>query len=141
MSLTKNQRKSVWAKSGGLCWYCGGVLPERGWHADHFNAVIRGSKVVENPKGSKYTHRVVCDATKLRPDNDTLDNLVPACAPCNLFKSTFGIEFFRAEIAAQVDRARKSSVNFRTAERFGLIQSQDRPVVFWFEQAKEPRHD
>ncbi len=150
MGISKKQRKIIWEKSGGKCWYCGCDLPERGWHADHVNAVIRGSAIVKNKAGSMYSHRIVSTNEKLWPENDTIDNLVPACAPCNLFKSTYGLEFFRAEIAAQVDRARKSSVNFRTAERFGLVQAVDRPVVFWFEQErlaaapqpkKEQRHD
>lgn len=40
----------------------------------------------------------------------------------------------RKEISYQIERARAYSVNFRTAERFGLIEIVDKPVVFWFEQ-------
>ncbi|AIB07083.1 HNH endonuclease [Salmonella phage 9NA] len=36
-------------------------------------------------------------------------------------------------MSEQVNRARSYNVNFRTAERFGLVQVVDRPVVFWFE--------
>lgn len=122
MALTKKQRQTVWNKSGGKCWYCGCDLPVKGWHADHVEAVIRDSYY---------------DTGQLRPHNDVLDNIVPACAPCNLFKSTFDVEFFRQEIVAQISRARKSSVNFRTAERFGLIEVNIKPVVFWFEANKE----
>lgn len=68
---------------------------------------------------------------------DNEENKVPSCPPCNLFKSTFSVEGFRREIKEQVERARNSSVNFRTAERFGLIQTKDEPVVFWFEKQKE----
>jgi hypothetical protein len=66
--------------------------------------------------------------------NNVLEKLFPACAPCNLFKSVFSIEQFRHEIQMQVDRARKTSVNFRTAERFGLVKVEARPVVVYFEQ-------
>ncbi|WP_109042751.1 hypothetical protein [Escherichia coli] len=38
------------------------------------------------------------------------------------------------QVSLQVERGRRSSVNFRTAERFGLIQVVNKPVVFWFEQ-------
>lgn len=41
------------------------------------------------------------------------------------------------EIKKQTDRARKSSVNFRTSERFGLIELVDKPVVFWFEKHQQ----
>lgn len=134
MSLTKKQRQTIFEKSGGFCWYCGGRLPDKGWHADHFVAVIRESAIVRNRPGSEYSHRFVSTGKMHRPENDSISNLVPSCAPCNLFKSTFGIEFFRKEIEAQVDRARRSSVNFRTAERFGLIETKDCKVVFWFER-------
>lgn len=69
-----------------------------------------------------------------RPEVDCPENLVPACAPCNLLKTTYSLETFRMQIALQVERGRRHSVNFRTAERFGLIQVMNKPVVFWFEQ-------
>lgn len=135
MSLTKKQRQIVWDKSGGKCWYCGCDLPERGWHADHVEAVGRA---YEWKKDDVLGYKIVKTGKQYNPQNDNIDNIVPACAPCNLFKFTFGIEAFRREIAAQVERARRSSVNFRTAERFGLIKPTDIPVVFWFERQGMP---
>ncbi|EPC3581060.1 HNH endonuclease, partial [Citrobacter braakii] len=32
---------------------------------------------------------------------------------------------------------RSYSVNFRTAERFGLVEVVEKPVVFWFEKYQE----
>ena len=118
MRLTKAERKTVWDKSNGICWYCGRKL-KKGWHADHCNAIYR------YPDGS------------YKKENHKLENIVPACAPCNLFKSVFTVEEFRAEIQEQVKRSRKTSVNFRTAERFGLIEVIEKPVVFWFESIEE----
>jgi hypothetical protein len=43
----------------------------------------------------------------------------------------------RKEISQQVERARTYSVNFRTAERFGLVEIVDKPVVFWFEHYQQ----
>lgn len=40
----------------------------------------------------------------------------------------------RREIEKQIERARAYSVNFRTAERFGLVEVIEKPVVFWFEK-------
>jgi len=118
MALTKKQRQQVFAKSNGVCWYCGCNLPEKGWHADHFVCLHR------NYYG-KGKHR--------NADLDVVSNHVPSCAPCNLFKRTWSIEEFRGEITLQVERARKSSVNFRMSERFGLIEITSKPVTFWFE--------
>lgn len=131
MALTKKQRKQVWDKSGGKCWYCGIDLPEKGWHADHVESVIRLSTWV---RGEGNSGKFVATGEMHRAHNDKIENMVPACAPCNLFKSTFGVEFFRQEIESQIERARKTSVNFRTAERFGLIEAKPQPVQFWFER-------
>lgn len=60
--------------------------------------------------------------------------IFPSCAPCNLLKTTYSLEMFRKQVSLQVERGRRSSVNFRTAERFGLISVVNKPVVFWFEQ-------
>jgi len=133
-SLTKKQRQQVWNKSNGKCWYCGCELPQKGWHVDHLEPVIRETAVVRDTSDSPYSHKTVSTGACLKPELDTIDNMVPACAPCNLFKSTFSVEFFRQEIEAQIERARKTSVNFRTAERFGLIKAEPAPVVFWFEE-------
>ena len=116
MVLTKKQRKFIFDKSAGRCWYCGCQLPENSWHVDHVNAVWR------------YEGKLS------KPQNDTLENMVPACVPCNLFKGVLSVEVFRMEIFQQVNRARKTSVNFRTAERFGMIQTSNNPINFWFEK-------
>lgn len=133
MKLTKLQRASLRMKFGGRCAYCGCELAEKGWHADHVEAVIRKSEVDEVAR-AKGVWRLKQTGDSVRPENDRIENLFPACAACNLFKVTYTIEKFREQIAAQVERGRKSSVNFRTAERFGLIEATRAPVVFWFER-------
>jgi len=117
MALSKKYRFIVWNKSNGYCWYCGCNLPEKGWHADHFKPLLRNC----GKDGDLY------------PERDTLNNYVPSCAPCNLFKATWSLEQFREQISLQIERARKSSKNFRVAEKFGLIEIVKKPVVFWFE--------
>ena len=131
MSLSKKQRQAIWDKSEGHCWYCGCELPEKGWHADHFHPIIR--KVKSVPGDHPRTYKLVSTNEAFRPEHDTLENRVPSCAPCNLFKGTFSVEGFRRELEAQVERARRSSVNFRMAERFGQLRVFENPVVFWFE--------
>lgn len=134
MTLTKKQRQIVWNKSGGKCWYCGCDLPEKGWHADHFEPVIRELELVKNATVSKYSHKLVYSGKMHKAENDHMDNMVPSCAPCNNFKFTFPVEAFRKELESQVERARKSSVNFRNAERFGMIEVKKQNIKFWFEE-------
>ena len=138
--LTKKQRQQVRDKSGGRCWYCGNPLPEKGWHTDHFEPVFRPlpSKPAKTKSGfgeiPELVRKLIGNGGMANPENDHINNMVPACAPCNLFKSVWSIEAFRREIELQAERARKSSVNFRTAERFGIVQVVNEPVVFWFEK-------
>ena len=136
MALTKKQRQKVYEKSDGHCWYCGHKLPEKGWHADHVEAVYRAPPAMIKDRGFgpvPDSIKKLIDDKMEKPQNDHIDNIVPACAPCNLFKSVFSVEEFRREISLQAERARKSSVNFRTAERFGSIEVTNKPITFWFE--------
>lgn len=134
MKLTKSQRSKVFSMFGGRCAYCGCNLPERGWHADHVEPCLRKVEVVpvsnrKNPLVFEVRH----SGEFINDDANRMDNFYPACAPCNLFKATFSLEMFRREIEKQVERARKSSVNFRTAERFGLVAETQNSVTFYFE--------
>lgn len=117
MALNKKQRAELKMKFGGRCAYCGCELGDK-WHADHVEPVYRG---YDTPRGM------------MNPHNERPDNYFPACKPCNLFKTVWTVEQFRREIEAQTTRARAYSVNFRTAERFGLIEEIKKPVVFHFE--------
>ena len=74
-----------------------------------------------------------------RGGSDDMDNLNPACRACNNFKVTHSIEELRHEISQQVERGRRYSVNFRLAERYGLIAITGNPVVFYFERVLD-RH-
>jgi len=131
MKLTKAQRNEIKLKFGGKCSYCGCDLPEKGWHVDHAEPVIRKS---EWQSTGTFTGKFVNTGEAFRPENHSFENLMPACAPCNLYKSSMNIEGLRYEIALQVERARKSSLNFRLAEKFGLVTVTEAPIVFHFER-------
>ncbi|ECA8343101.1 HNH endonuclease [Salmonella enterica subsp. enterica serovar Telelkebir] len=133
MALTRKQREKLRMKFGGRCAYCGCVLPEKGWHADHVQAVLRKSERCMKA-AEKGIFRLKTTGEVFRPEADCPENIFPSCAPCNLLKTTYSLEMFRKQVSLQVERGRRSSVNFRTAERFGLISVVNKPVVFWFEQ-------
>ncbi|ECF5974048.1 HNH endonuclease [Salmonella enterica subsp. salamae] len=133
MTLTRKQRERLRMKFGGRCAYCGCVLPEKGWHADHVQAVLRKSERCMKA-AEKGIFRLKTTGEVFRPEADCPENIFPSCAPCNLLKTTYSLEMFRKQVSLQVERGRRSSVNFRTAERFGLISVVNKPVVFWFEQ-------
>jgi len=114
--MNKN-RQAVWDKSNGICWYCGDKLV-KGWHVDHFLPIVRDEK----------------GGGCMLPENDTFENLVPSCAPCNRYKTFYNIEYFRHLIQNAANASRKLTSGFRISERFGLIEVKDEPVVFWFEK-------
>jgi hypothetical protein len=64
-------------------------------------------------------------------------NLMPACPSCNNYKMSLQLETFRRELAESVRKARDYSVNFRFAERFGLVEVKEQPIVFYFERVRE----
>ncbi len=108
--IGKEKREKIIAKFYGRCGYCG-CIPKR-FHIDHIDAFIFNQ-------------------------NNSIENLMPACAQCNNFKHCFTIEQFREELKKQVERARKLSVNFRMCEKFGLIQIRDIEIKFYFERVSE----
>lgn len=105
-------RKEVAARYGGHCGYCG-QRPER-LQIDLIQPVEYGG-------------------------TDATANLMPACFGCNNYKMSWNLEEFRREIAAQVRRARDYSLNFRLAERFGLVAVTSAPVIFYFEKAPKEK--
>ncbi|HFI1946174.1 TPA: HNH endonuclease [Yersinia enterocolitica] len=132
--ITKKQRAQLREMFGGKCAYCGCDLPERGWHADHIEPVIRKLESVRLPPGSGFTHKLVTTGEMHRPELDSIENLYPSCAPCNIFKASMSLESFRSEISEQMGRLKGKSVNYRTAFRFDQVIETPSPVIFWFEK-------
>lgn len=119
-------RNKVYQKYGGRCAYCGDEITLKQMQIDHIipkrhYSEAHGCLIVEAKKFTEYGL------------ND-IRNLNPACRPCNNRKSACTLEEFREEILEQVRRLRRDSNQFRLAERFGLVESKIKPVVFWFER-------
>lgn len=147
MTLSKAQRATLRMMFEGRCAYCGAPLPEKGWHADHVEPV--GREWWKTTKWWKEAHGfrwdvqdgkvvrievpVVEKAGLENPHNDRLDNLFPACAPCNLDKHAMSLENWRTSLQDRAGVCRRNYSAFRHAERFGLVQEIAKPVVFWFE--------
>jgi 5-methylcytosine-specific restriction endonuclease McrA len=121
MRLTKAQRATLREKFGGCCAYCGQPLGDR-WHADHFEAVYRGL-------GSHWTGNELG-----KPENDTIENLMPACAPCNISKATFTLEQWRGWLARHVAALNANHSTYRLVKAYGLVVETGNPVTFHFER-------
>lgn len=116
-TVSKKQRAEVYAKSEGVCWYCGYDLPDR-WHVDHVEPLIRS-----------YDGSICSSTLHLHH----VDNMVPACPSCNILKSSCGLEQFRRKVENLVNCIREYSVKFRNAERFNMVEDMRDPAIFWFE--------
>lgn len=113
--IPKKIRDEIKAKYDGHCGYCGGK-PEK-LQIDHIMPLNRTNYLAKRGIGI----------------NDT-SNLMPACAKCNNYKLTYSLEEFRQMLQRQIELCRQNSVNFRNAERFGMVQILKTSVVFYFEE-------
>jgi hypothetical protein len=125
MALSKKQRADLREKFGGKCAYCGQPLGER-WHADHIEAVERELKHVPG-RGFVTTGKLH------KPQNDTLANMNPACAPCNIDKHSLSLESWRQLMQGSNAVLMRDVSTFRRAVRYGLVTLCEKPIVFYFE--------
>lgn len=123
-------RQKIYDKTEGKCYYCGCDLPKR-WHKDHFWPQRKSHWLQSKPMMEGVP------APEDLEDIDDARNLVPACPRCNIRKSSFDVEQFREEIAAQVERLMKYSNQFQLALDYGLIEITDKEVQFHFEKMEE----
>jgi len=103
-SITKATRKKIYDKYDGHCAYCGESIEFNAFHVDHIKPVREMNGVMDYP------------------ENDTIENMVPACRSCNMRKSSGSVEFFRGEMERSVEILRRDSVTFKFAERYGQIK-------------------
>jgi 5-methylcytosine-specific restriction endonuclease McrA len=130
MKLTKAKRERLRGMFDGKCAYCGGGLGER-WHVDHVEAVQR--KLHRDHE----TGKISTTGEVWRPEFDTFENLMPACAPCNIDKHTFSLDEWRQIIQRSNEVLTRDVGTFRRALRYGLVNLVDQPVVFYFEKVKK----
>lgn len=126
MRLSKAQREQLRMMFGGLCAYCGGELPER-WHADHVEGIQRMDWV-------KRWGLAGSDGLPLKPNNDRIDNLFPACPQCNLSKGSMSLEEWRGWLAGHVNSLNAYHSIYRLCRAFGLVEETGNRVVFYFER-------
>lgn len=126
MALRKSQREALFQKYGGRCAYCGEPLGAR-WHADHIEPLIRNDWFKR--AGFAVPHRAPD-----YPHRDTLMNMNPACPPCNLDKHNLSLETWRGLIERSNEVLARDVSTFRRAVRYGLVQLNSQPVLFYFER-------
>lgn len=133
MRLSKAQREMVRLKFGGLCAYCGHPLPDR-WHADHLEPVVRELSFKD---GRLVTSQSRCD----RPQNHNIENMMPACPPCNISKHRMDLEQWRKWLAGHINSLNLYHPIYRLSKAYGLIEETGAPIVFHFERVAMAREE
>ena len=130
MALKKSEREKLKQKYGGRCAYCGCELGDK-WHADHIEPIVRND----------WCHRVGMDKSYNRapdyPERDCIENMNPACAPCNIDKHSFSLEHWRDQMQKSNDVLMRDNATFRRAVRYGLVKLISEPIVFYFEKVSD----
>ena len=125
--MAKVDRNIILNKFGGKCAYCGCDLNGK-FQIDH---VISQEFFKHNIKNNFRIPLFLSHLTEI--DCQHIDNLMPACASCNNYKSAFNLEAFRDELGKMRERINKYSTHYKISKRFGLIQEIEKPIVFYFE--------
>lgn len=129
--MSKINRTEVFNKFGGKCAYCGCDLPHKGWHVDHVEPCRREWKTDYDfdkqktiRKQTGFTH----------PERNVIENMVPACASCNINKHSESVESFRDLIQNFINSLNQYSVQYRFAKRYGLVSETGVKVEFYYEK-------
>lgn len=116
-ALTQAQRMAVYEKCQGHCAYCGTEIAYKQMQVDHVTPMEHAHFARQN---GKNVH--------------DLENLLPACRPCNYIKSSMFLEKFREIIPGWVDVLHRDSVTYRNAVRFGMVTETPELPKFYFEK-------
>jgi 5-methylcytosine-specific restriction endonuclease McrA len=106
--FTPDQRREIYDKCNGHCAYCGVELAYKDMQVDH----VKPFEIYED---------------------DSMDNLLPACRSCNHYKSSFLLYMFRRQIEDWPNVLARNNVTYRNAVRYGLVEPRPRKVKFYFE--------
>jgi HNH endonuclease len=119
MQPRKIRRRYVWAKTGGLCWYCGARLHRREQAATDLDKSLEFT--VDHLRPRVYGGR-------------GRDNKVPACKFCNTHKASRTVEEFREWLRTLATGWPRNAAARRLdnqLDRLWLISSDE--VIFYFE--------
>ncbi len=96
--------------------------------ADHIKPVTR---LTTDPWGKPLP---AADRRFINPENNVVDNMMPACAQCNNSKGGYNLEEWRALIQRANEVLAREKPIFRAAVRLGTIKVDTNPIVFYFEK-------
>ena len=119
--MSKVQRTDIYRKYGGRCAYCGRIIALEDMQIDHLV-----------PKNRTLSDADLRELGKQRGSDD-IDNLMPACRPCNYRKGALSLEDFRNALQRGQICCRRD-FTYRMMVRYGLVVEMPPEVVFYFEK-------
>lgn len=119
-SISKKKRIQVYEKYQGHCAYCGCELEYKDMQVDHIKSVY-----LHNDYHDDMTEDELYD----------ISNLMPACRMCNFYKSEGDIEQLRNRLSDELIRNMRNPFDYRLALKYGLIQENIHPIIFYFEES------
>ena len=69
----------------------------------------------------------------MNPENETYENIYPACPKCKNLKSSLSLESFRNTIKYTI-RQLERNATYQRAVRFGMIEVLEWDGLFYFEK-------
>lgn len=171
MEKRKQLRELVYKKFDGLCAYTGKPLDDK-WQVDHAEPLIRKKKKIggeyvridtgEVVKGDEFlkhwragnitkTPEKIVNDGYCNPENDCIENMLPAIYIINHYKSSCGVESFRRYISTlhlRVKKLPKKTSLLKTKKRIEYVLNvaslfeitADKPFSgkFYFETINQP---
>lgn len=116
--ISRRTRQLVYDKYGGHCAYCGCELNPKDMQVDHAKSVFLSS--YENDGE-------ICQ-------DDSIENLMPACRQCNFYKNETDIEGFRTRIHEWLEKTCRQSFQVRLAMKYNILEYHSWDGKFYFEK-------
>ena len=110
-TVSRKIREEVYQKYNGHCAYCGCPISIKEMQVDHLESV--------------YAHN----------GENEMDNYMPSCRQCNLYKSTFDLETFRKRLKEVMFENLRSTFQYCMALKYGFIEEKEnQKIKFYFEK-------
>ena len=119
--MRRQDRLKVYEKYYGHCAYCGDEITIKQMQVDHLIPIWR-----DVPDLSLERMNVI-------RGEDNFSNWMPSCRYCNNYKHSHDLETFRSELFMQLERANKTSSNYRMAKRYKQVIETPKIIIFYFE--------
>ena len=108
-AIPKVIRERIHKKYNGHCAYCGCALDYRDMQVDHL--------IPQYWYGGEEEE----------------ENYMPACRPCNFYKSTMPLEEFREQLRTIPERLERG-FTYRLAREYGIVNEKAERIIFYFER-------